>query len=246
MVKTILAFFCFLSLFFLAGCCHNRATSAKTGNLPSKPIVIALIGDSTVADFPPEDKMRGWGQMIPEFFNKKVTVKNFALCGRSTKSFLQEGSWDKALASKADYYFIQFGHNDLAKDDRGTNPDTDYQDNLLKYINDSRKSGAQPVLVTPVALRNFNQKGTISTILDKYSAAMQKVGQKTNTPVIDLHAKSIELYESLGKSGVAYMDPKPGDKTHFTEEGARLIAKLVADEIRIKVPSLAEYLKKTK
>ena len=75
---------------------------------------ILLIGDSTMADKPlagnPE---RGWGQLLPRFFDTDVTVRNFARNGRSTKSFVSEGLWEKVCAEMkpGDYLLIQFGHN---------------------------------------------------------------------------------------------------------------------------------------
>ena len=46
--------------------------------------------------------------------------------GRSSKSFIDEGRWDKVLSliKKGDYVFIQFGHNDeKPKADRHTDPE---------------------------------------------------------------------------------------------------------------------------
>ena len=56
-----------------------------------------MIGDSTVADYPLEDELRGWGQMLPESFNGNVAIRNFAKCGESSKSFIANGYWDEAL-----------------------------------------------------------------------------------------------------------------------------------------------------
>jgi lysophospholipase L1-like esterase len=219
---------------------------AEVSKVSSKPIVIVLVGDSTVADYPPGDELRGWGQVIPEFFNDNVTVRNFAKNGRSSKSFIKEGFWDEALAGGADYVMIQFGHNDCpGKGDRTTDPDGDYRDYLLKYIEDSRRIGARPILITSVERRNFGRDGKIELTLDRYAAAMKETGKRENVPVIDLHAGSVGLYESLGEEGSNYMNAK-ADHTHFTEEGARSITRLIVGGIGKKVPSLAKYLKKVK
>jgi lysophospholipase L1-like esterase len=212
-----------------------------------KPIVLVLIGDSTVADYPPEKQLRGWGQVLPEFFNDKVTIKNCARNGRSSKSFIQEGLWDKALEIKADYIFIQFGHNDCpGKAERTTDPNGDYQDNLRKYISDSRKANAQPILVTSMERRKFDGNGKIQQTIDKYSAAMKKVAEEEKVPLIDLHDKSVKLYESLGEKDCAYMNAssKP-DTTHFTHQGAMTMARMLVEELPKEAPALAEYLKKT-
>ena len=108
-------------------------------NLP--PIKIALIGDSTVASYPkpPADRpsLTGWGQVFGLYFHESVEIRNHAVSGRSSKSFLAEGRWEPVLAEKPDYVFIQFGHNDQpGKGDRTTDPGGDFQDNLRKYIDD--------------------------------------------------------------------------------------------------------------
>ena len=110
------------------------------------PLRIVLVGDSTVASYPepPADRpsLTGWGQVFDEFFSDRVTVLNHAVSGRSSKSFLGEGLWSKALEAKPDYVFIQFGHNDQpGKGERSTDANTDYQDYLRRYITDARASG---------------------------------------------------------------------------------------------------------
>src|SRR5512133_1128275 len=83
-------------------------------SLSPKP-VIYLVGDSTMADKPLEDNPeRGWGQLLPEFFNDKVVIENHAMNGRSTRSFIYEGRWDSVMnkVRRGDYVVIQFGHND--------------------------------------------------------------------------------------------------------------------------------------
>ena len=79
-------------------------------------ITIFMIGDSTMADkdLTGGNPERGWGQMLPGFLSEEIRVDNHAVNGRSTKSFIDEGRWDKVLSllKKGDYVFIQFGHND--------------------------------------------------------------------------------------------------------------------------------------
>ena len=75
-----------------------------------------LIGDSTMADKPviPANPERGWGQLLPLYFQEGVRIENHALNGRSSKSFLDEGRW-AAVTNRlrpGDYVIIQFGHND--------------------------------------------------------------------------------------------------------------------------------------
>lgn len=227
--------------------CSISAPIAVHADEPVKPLRVVVIGDSTAATYlkPPKDRpdLTGWGQVFGESFNDTITVDNHARSGRSSKSFLREGLWKKALAAKPDYVFIQFGHNDMAgKGDRATDPNTDFRDNLRRYINDARKIGAKPILVTPMTRRVFRD-GKIRTTLRPYAEAMLVVGKELKVPVIDLHASSVEMFNRLGDAGSADYSPSKRDRTHFSKKGARAIAGLVAAGIRKSVPELSARLK---
>jgi lysophospholipase L1-like esterase len=171
-------------------------------------------------------------------------VLNHAQSGRSSKSFIREGLWQKALTAKGDYVFIHFGHNDCSgKGDRSTDANSDFQDYLRQYIDDSRAAGAKPILVTPVARRTF-VAGKIHTELQPYADAMIKVGKERKVPVIDLHATSMELFNRLGDEGSADLSASASDRGHFSRKGARAMARLIVDAIPTAVPELAPYLKK--
>ena len=211
------------------------------------PIRIVVVGDSTVASYPnpPPDRpdLTGWGQVLGEFFGPQVEVVNHARSGRSSKSFQAEGLWEKALAAEPDYVFIQFGHNDCpGKGDRSTNPRADFRDYLRKYIDDARAVDAQPVLVTPMTRRRFEQ-GRIRTILRPYAEAMIAVGQQKQVPVIDLHAASVELFNRLGDAGSAGLSASASDRTHFSGKGARAMAGLIVDRLPVAVPQLDSFVR---
>jgi lysophospholipase L1-like esterase len=215
---------------------------------PGRPVKvkIALIGDSTVASYPkpPADRpdLTGWGQVFGEYFDERGEVLNFAVSGRSSKSFLREKRWQPVLDAKPAYVFIQFGHNDeKGKGDRSSDPEGDFQDHLRQYIDEARAAKAIPVLVTPVARRTFADGKPVTT-LQPYADAMQKVGREKNVPVIDLHAASFELYGKLGDEGSADLTASASDRTHFSRKGGRAMARLVADAIPKAVPELAPYL----
>jgi len=220
---------------------------AQQKKTPQPPIRILMIGDSTMAAYanPPKDRpdLTGWGQVFSDQFNGKVTLVNRALSGRSAKSFITEGHWKKAIQVKADYLFIQFGHNDSHRnEEKSTNAKTDFRDYLRTYIDQARAAGMKPVLVTPMTRRRF-AKGKIVTILRPYAEAMIAVGQEKQTPVIDLHASSVKLHNRLGEKRSEYFNPSANDRTHFTRRGAEDISRLVADELPTKIPELKGYLK---
>ncbi len=213
-----------------------------------KPIRIVLVGDSTVASYDnrPADEpdLTGWGQVFGEFFTGNVTVDNHAKSGRSTRSFIKEGLWKKALVAKGDYIFIQFGHNDShLKDGKpAVDPATDFQRYLRQYVDESRAIGAKPILVTPVARRTFKD-GKIVTGLQPYADAMFKVGKEKGVPVIDLHAAAMRLYDRLGDAGSADLSASANDRTHFSRKGATAMARLVAEALPQAVPELQPYLR---
>ncbi|WP_129618787.1 pectinesterase family protein [Bacteroides stercoris] len=139
-----------LGLFFLF--------SAFTSDKPK--ITIFMIGDSTMSNksLTGGNPERGWGHVLPGFFSEDIIVDNHAQNGRSSKSFIDEGRWDKVLAliKKGDYVFIQFGHNDeKPKADRHTDPGTTFDANLRKFVNETREKGGIPVLFNSIVRRNF-------------------------------------------------------------------------------------------
>src|ERR1043165_1614292 len=127
-------------------------------------VTVFLAGDSTCAIKQPDKRPEtGWGEMLRKYF-KDVTVKidNRALNGRSTKSFIAEGHWQRLVddLKKGDYVFIQFGHNDESKSkgDRYATPD-EFHSNLARFVSDVRGKGGNPVLLTPVSRRSFDKYG---------------------------------------------------------------------------------------
>lgn len=125
-------------------------------------ITIFTIGDSTMANKPLEggNPERGWGQMLSRYFSEEIVIDNHAVNGRSSKSFIDEGRWDKVLAKlkKGDYVFIQFGHNDEKRDEkRHTDPGTTFDANLKRFVEEARAKGAIPVLFNSIVRRNFGE-----------------------------------------------------------------------------------------
>ena len=66
-----------------------------------KPVVtIFMIGDSTMANKKMDggNPERGWGMVLPGFFSEDVRIDNHAANGRSSKSFISEGRWEKVIS----------------------------------------------------------------------------------------------------------------------------------------------------
>jgi lysophospholipase L1-like esterase len=211
----------------------------------STPVRIVIIGDSTVCDYPATNATRGWGQFVEERFRPgTVRVVNLARSGRSTKTFLREGLWDRALQEKPDFILIQFGHNDShgAGKPESTKASTDFKENLRRYVAESRAAGATPILVTPMHRRTFAQ-GQLTDILQPYANAMKEVAADRHVGLIDLHGASGKLFTQLGEAGCAAFDNKPGDHTHFNQKGARSMADLVMQSLPDVIPRLKPLLR---
>lgn len=185
-----------------------------------KRITVFMIGDSTMANKSitggkPE---RGWGHVLGGFFTEDIIVDNHAVNGRSSKSFIDEGRWDKVLSriKPGDYVVIQFGHNDeKPKADRHTDPGTTFDANLERFVNESRERGATPILMNAIVRRNFlapcDQPGHIvasdnqvegDTLYDTHGAYLdspRNVAKKLNVPFVDANKITHELVQGLGR-----------------------------------------------
>ncbi|HEY4379810.1 MAG TPA: rhamnogalacturonan acetylesterase [Acidobacteriaceae bacterium] len=201
------------------------------------PVKIVLVGDSTVATG------GGWGPGFCAVLTPNVTCIDDALNGRSSKSFIDEGAWKKALAEKGDYYLIQFGHNDQKADAaRHTDAEGSFKDYLQRYISDVQAIGAVPVLVTSLSRRTFKDGKVVEDLKD-YATATRELGAKDFLTVVDLNAMSTAMLnrmtqeeadkfnavgqekerEAVGKSAT--------DRTHLNPNGQKVFGRMVADAI---------------
>lgn len=211
--------------------------------LQREKVRIVLVGDSTVAEG------GGWGPAFSRLLGPEAQCINMARSGRSSRSFLNEGHWKKALEQKPDYVLIQFGHNDMPGKgpERETDPRTTFQEFLTRYIDEARTAGAKPILVTSMTRRLFGKDGKIASNLIPYAEATKAVAEQKKVPLVDLHARSIALLDQMGPNAAAVLnpqtkDPKKPDLTHLSARGGELIAPLVADELQKVEPRLAYYL----
>lgn len=214
----------------------------------SRKITIFIAGDSTAATKQPDKKPEtGWGERLPDFFTEQVEVDNKAANGRSSKSFINEGRLQQvADAIRAgDVFLIQFGHNDeKPKEEVHTDPSTTYKDYLTQYIEVARKAGAYPVLLNSIHRRAFDEEGRIKDSHGSYPSAVRELAAELQVPFIDMTEKSRKLLEETGeeKSKAFFLWLRPGenphypegveDNTHFSENGALEMARLVAEGIK--------------
>jgi fibronectin type 3 domain-containing protein len=239
----------------LNGLMIEKLPERIAGELPT----VYIAGDSTVQTY--DEYWRpeaGWGQMIPRFFSSDVEFKNHAIGGRSTKSFINEGRLDAILreVKPNDYFLVQFGHNDatVSIPERYASV-PDYKNYLKTYINGARQRGATPILVTPVGRRDFNPTtGKFNVSFPEYVQGMKEVAAELEVAVVDLSARSVAYYDSIGPEGTlsVFLHTDPGiytafpngsqDNTHFQEYGAIQLARMISDEIKSLNIQLSSYV----
>jgi len=219
---------------------------------PSEPqsmskIRIELVGDST------QTQNAGYGLGFCANLTGVVCIDD-AKGGASTKTYYQEGYWQKALADKPNYMLIQFGHNDEESAQhlpRETNLQTEYPANLKRYVEEARARGIVPVLVTPLTRRYYGADGKIHSDLLAHAEAMKKVAAEEHTPLIDLQADSIAYLDTLTEAqgnalGITKKDALGNtipDKTHLNYQGSYVFGRIVAVDMGKAVPALAKYVR---
>ena len=218
--------------------------------------VIFLAGNSTVVD-QENEPWASWGQMFTYYLKPEVAVANFAESGETLRSFIGENRFAKiaSLIKPGDYLFMEFAHNDQKPGSSYVEPYTTYIDELMKFIDLARNSGATPVLVTSTNRRKFNEDGKIVNTLEEYPDAMRKLADDEDILLIDLNAMSKDLYEALGVEGskkafvhyaantFPWQREALADNTHFSTYGAWQLAKCVVQEILDSNAELGDFIK---
>jgi lysophospholipase L1-like esterase len=241
-------------------------------------ITIWLAGDSTVAKGNTPCPV-GWGASFQALFKPQAEVVNSAVGGRSVRTWLYEVQtamdssgecalnrdsagepvlqmrWQAMLdgMKSGDYLFIQFGINDSSRTcDRHVGIEA-FKQSYGMMAEAAKERGAQPVFVTPVSMIACEGR-TATPTRGEFVTATIAAGESYDVPVIDLHERSIALYNELalcpipggsdvsastgGKVGAFFCD----DHTHFSDEGAGQIAELIAQALQDQDLGLADYL----
>jgi rhamnogalacturonan acetylesterase len=254
--------FFLIALAVAMGCCSFLPVKKQ------KPVVY-IIGDSTVrnGDGTGKNQQWGWGSFIAGYFDtSRVSIRNHAIGGRSSRTFITEGRWDKILETlkKGDYVIMQFGHNDAGPLDdtaraRGTisgtsdeakeiyNPILKKQETVYtygwymrKYIRDAKAKGAIAIVCSPVPRDNWND-GKVTRSSDSYAKWAKEIAQQEEAYFIDLNELVASRYEELGADKVKTFFP--ADHTHTNIDGARLNAAIVIGVLKeLKAGKLKRYL----
>lgn len=248
---------------FINACLEREQLYPHEGPLTIQggKIRLLMIGDSTMAnkDTSKGSPEHGWGMVLQDFFTEAVEVDNHAKNGRSSKSFINEGLWQKVLERirPGDYVFIQFGHNDekANKEKVYTAPFGTFDDNLRRYVKESRDRGGIPVLFNAIVRRKFDEKGMLTDTHGEYLDSPRRVAYEMDVPFIDANAITHKLVQAMGpeKSKMLFMWLNPGeypshpkgakDDTHLNRYGAHRIAWALINAVGEEVPRLGEHIK---
>jgi len=236
-------------------------------NQKQKP-TLYVIGDSTVRNT--NEGYGGWGSYVHELFDStKINVSNQAMAGRSTRTFIKEGRWDRVMATlkPGDFVIMQFGHNEGSVPDtsragyrgvlRGTGQETKeltwkngekeivhtYGWYLSKFVRDAKAKGAIPIIASMIP-RNEWREGKVVRADDSFGKWAKEVAEDEGAYFINLNGITAEKYEKLGTEKVKALFPT--DHTHTNPEGARINAASVVEGLRMnKKNPLNKYLRRT-
>src|SRR5207302_3363596 len=249
-----------LLLFLASGRAQNswidqQPSAAKQRAVAPNFPTIFVVGDSTANNN--ANGARGWGDPFIDYFDaEKINVLNRARGGRSSRTFITEGLWDKVLSEmkKDDFVLIQFGHNDAgaindASRARGSLPglgeETQEIDNLLtkkhevvhtfgwymrKMIADTKAKGATPIVLS-LTVRNIWKDGRVERGPGKYGEWAAEIAKSEKVLLINVTKLIADRYEAVGEEKVkALFGP---DHTHTSPAGAELNASLVIVGLRM-------------
>ena len=191
---------------------------------------IYMAGDSTMCNYNSRQyPQRGWGQALAQFMKNPDELHNWAVGGRSAKSFKNEGRWQKLVDAlrPGDFAIVSFGHNDAnrAKAERYSSPE-DYKELMAGFINDVRSKGATPILATSIPnVHGFSQTdGNMHVAggaygIGPYVATMVELGEEMGVAVIDLNGYAVEALPKLGMDASVglYMSVAPGECDRFPD-----------------------------
>ena len=249
-------------------------TPAQTGiphDAPLNPALptVFIVGDSTARN----SADLGWGDHFAHFVDTaRLNVANRAIAGRSSRTYINEGHWEKTLAEMkpGDYLLLQMGHNDGGDlggpkprgDLKGIGDDTQdvpqtagpfaghtetihtYGWYMRKMIDDAKARGVHPILLT-LTVRNIWKPGP-----DGKPHIERDMGYNgyIRQVAAQEHIPVLELGDTEADRLEALGPEKtaslfPKDHTHTSPEGADLVAQSVADTILNSNTGLRPYLR---
>jgi lysophospholipase L1-like esterase len=239
---------------------------------PAEPALptLLLIGDSTVRNGRGDGAggQWGWGDLLAEHLDlRKVNLVNRAIGGLSSRTFLTQGHWARALTllKPGDVLVLQFGHNDNGPVNdttrargtlKGVGDETEEIDNLItkqhevvhtygwylrQYVRDARARGVVPVICSPVPRKDWRE-GKIVRSAGSYAGWARQVAEQEHVAFVDLNERIAARYDALGATAVDALFADP--HTHTSRAGAALNAQVVAEALsELKLAPLADAVR---
>jgi rhamnogalacturonan acetylesterase len=234
---------------------HVSAQETKAAEAAQHPALF-LVGDSIMHTGTGDGEKGPWGwgaEIVPMFDASKMHVYNEGLGGRSSRGYIQEGTWQKILSQlqPGDWVIVQFGHNDAANSQnypdrttlRGNGDETEeivspvthqketlhsYGWYLRQYVSDAKTKGANTIILSPPP-RNLWLEGKVVRGLDGYAAWSTDAAKASGARFIDLNTITANKYDALGQDATkSYFN----DFQHSRKIGAHLNAESVATGVR--------------
>lgn len=226
----------------------GKDSALEAQDAGDEPPSIWIMGDSLAAESHGRSYLAGtgwgWGSMLEEYLLDDVTVRNAAVGGASSSSYLETSSYEMAMKDlhKGDYVIVQFGHNDAWYEDRLTDPVQSSSvegsfKNILKndYIKPILKKGCHVILATSVVANAFDENGELYLMNYYYHAqAMKELARECeeeglDVTLIDTYDLTAELYYRIGEEQAGKLH---ADTVHYNAYGAAYAAGLIARKMK--------------
>lgn len=232
--------------------------------------VLFTIGDSTVRNEDKGDGMWGWGSVIADLMDTaRISVENHAIAGRSARTYLDEGRWDKVYNAlqPGDFVLIQFGHNDAGDIHTGKAraelPGAGNESRIFKmeatgkykvvytfgwylrkFIMDVKEKGAYPIVLSHTP-RNKWDNGQIERNAKSFGLWTRQAAEEAGAWFIDLNKITGDKLQDMGfNEGLRVVGEYfKRDHTHTSLKGAQLNAQSIVEGLRQTDCPLKDFLK---
>ena len=176
----------------------------------------------------------GYPAQSQRMLGRDYCVRNYGVSARTMlnsgdRPYMKEQAWADAKAFCPDIVVIKLGTND-SKPRNWTGNDKDFRASMQQMIDELKALPSKPLiyLCNPIAADtkgDLNEKGMIidSTIVNGVIPAVAKVAKKNKLDVIDLRPVVKIKTDEMQRDGI-----------HPTAKGAKKIAEIVAEAIKVK------------